>query len=161
MTKKIVSVILVTLLLFVTIVYAATTGSIQMSFMEFLTGLFEAENERMAAIKDLRFPRIIVAIFAGAALSVSGVLLQAIMRNPLADAGFIGISAGAAFTKLFIVSFIPTMFFFSPMAAFVGGAFACFLVYFTILEIRLKPVKTYFSRDCDQCDVFRFNGGND
>lgn len=95
-----------------------------------LLRIFDADNADMAAIKDLRFPRILVAIFAGAALSVAGVLLQAIMRNPLADAGFIGISAGAAFTKLFIVSFVPTLFFFSPIAAFVGGALACFFVFY-------------------------------
>ena len=138
-TKKILSFIAIVILLFLTIVYSATTGSIQMSFMDFLTGFFDATNDKMAAIKDLRFPRIIVALFAGAALSVAGVLLQAIMRNPLADAGFIGISAGAAFTKLFIVSFIPTMFFFSPIAAFLGGAFACFLVFLLSWKSGLNP----------------------
>ncbi len=141
MTKKISSFLVVLLLLFLTIVYAATTGSIQMGFGEFIVNLFDANNDKMEAIKDLRFPRIIIALFAGAALSVAGVLLQAIMRNPLADAGFIGISAGAAFTKLFIVSFVPTMFFFSPIAAFVGGAFACFLVFFLSWKSGLNPLK--------------------
>ena len=141
MTKKILSFIAIVILLFLTIVYAATTGSIQMSFMDFITGFFDATNDKMAAIKDLRLPRIIVALFAGAALSVAGVLLQAIMRNPLADAGFIGISAGAAFTKLFIVSFVPTMFFFSPIAAFIGGAFACFLVFLLSWKSGLNPLK--------------------
>ena len=141
MTKKIISILAVTILLLLTIVYAATTGSIQMDFMEFLTGLFDANNEKMAAIRDLRFPRILVAIFAGAALSVAGVLLQAIMRNPLADAGIIGISSGAAFTNLFIVSFVPTYFFFSPIAAFIGGALACFLVFLLSWKSGLNPLK--------------------
>ena len=141
MTKKIISILAVTILLLLTIVYAATTGSIQMSFGEFMTGLFDANNEKMAAIRDLRFPRILVAIFAGAALSVAGVLLQAIMRNPLADAGIIGISSGAAFTKLLIVSFVPTYFFFSPIAAFIGGALACFLVFLLSWKSGLNPLK--------------------
>ncbi len=141
MTKRIISFGVIAVLLFVTIVYASTTGSIKMSFIEFITSLFDANNEKMAAIKDLRFPRILVALFAGAALSVAGVLLQAIMRNPLADAGFIGISAGAAFTKLFIVSFVPTMFFFSPIAAFIGGAIACFLVFLLSWKSGLNPLK--------------------
>lgn len=141
MTKKIVSVIAVTALLCVTIIYAATTGSVQISYMEFITGLFDSTNEKMAAIRDLRFPRIFVAIFAGAALSVAGVLLQAIMRNPLADAGIIGISSGAAFTKLFIVSFFPTYFFFSPIAAFAGGAVACLLVFVLSWRSGLNPLK--------------------
>ena len=141
MTKKIISILAVAILLLLTIVYAATTGSIQMGFMEFLTSLFDANNEKMAAIRDLRFPRILVAIFAGAALSVAGVLLQAIMRNPLADAGIIGISSGAAFMKLFIVSFVPTYFFFSPIAAFIGGALACFLVFLLSWKSGLNPLK--------------------
>lgn len=140
-TKKLLSFMAIVILLGITIIYSATTGSIKMSFLEFITAIFDTNNDKMAAIKDLRFPRIIVALFAGAALSVSGVLLQAIMRNPLADAGFIGISAGAAFTKLFIVSFVPTMFFFSPMAAFIGGAFACFLVFLLSWKSGLNPLK--------------------
>lgn len=79
--------------------------------------------------------------FAGAALSVAGVLLQAIMRNPLADAGIIGISSGAAFTKLFIVSFFPAYFFFSPIAAFIGGAIACLLVFALSWKSGLDPLK--------------------
>ncbi|WP_413365069.1 FecCD family ABC transporter permease [Lysinibacillus sp. 3P01SB] len=141
MTKKIVSIIAVMGLLGLTIIYAATTGSVQISYMEFLTGLFDSTNEKMAAIRDLRFPRIFVAIFAGAALSVAGVLLQAIMRNPLADAGIIGISSGAAFTKLFIVSFFPAYFFFSPIAAFIGGAIACLLVFALSWKSGLNPLK--------------------
>lgn len=128
-------------LLGLTIIYAATTGSVQISYMEFITGLFDSTNEKMAAIRDLRFPRIFVAIFAGAALSVAGVLLQAIMRNPLADAGIIGISSGAAFTKLFIVSFFPAYFFFSPIAAFIGGAIACLLVFALSWKSGLNPLK--------------------
>ena len=70
MTKKMVSVIAVTMLLCLTIMYAATTGSVQISYMEFITGLFDGTDDKMAAIRDLRFPRILVAVFAGAALSV-------------------------------------------------------------------------------------------
>lgn len=141
MTKKIISFIIVSALLFVTIVYSATTGSIQMGFFEFIGALFEQENSKMEAIRDLRFPRIIVALFAGAALSVSGVLLQSVMRNPLADAGIIGISSGAAFVQLFIISFFPALFFMTPLFAFMGGAFACFLVFALSWKSGLSPLK--------------------
>ena len=141
MTKKIISILTVGVLLVIVAIYAATTGSIKMGFFEFLSALFDADNDTMAAIRDLRFPRILVAVFAGAALSVAGVLLQAIMRNPLADAGVIGISTGAAFTKLFIVMFVPTLFFFSPIFAFIGGALACFLVFLLSWKSGLNPLK--------------------
>ena len=141
MTKKLVSMLVVAVLLFFTVVFAATTGSIQITFGEFMKGLFDPNHEQMAVIKDLRFPRIFVAIFAGAALSVAGVLLQAIMRNPLADAGIIGISSGAAFTKLLIVSLFPMYFLYAPIAAFIGGAIACLLVFGLSWKSGLNPLK--------------------
>lgn len=123
MTKRIVSFVGVTLLLIVAIFFSATTGSVNMGLGEFIRALFGAHNDDFAVIKDLRFPRIIIAIFAGAALSVAGALLQAVMRNPLADAGVIGISAGAGFMSMFIITFVPTLFFFTPLFAFIGGVF--------------------------------------
>ncbi|MEY9970918.1 iron complex transport system permease protein [Lysinibacillus sp. RC46] len=141
MTKKIISFSIVIVLLLVSTVYAATTGSIKMGFFEFIGALFDKENSQMDAIRDLRFPRIIVALFAGAALSVSGVLLQSVMRNPLADAGVIGISSGAAFVQLLIISFFPTLFFMTPVLAFIGGAFACALVFALSWKSGLSPLK--------------------
>ena len=139
--KNLISFIVVAVLLCMTIIYSATTGSIQMSYLDFIKAFFDADHEQMAVIKDLRFPRIIVALFAGAALSVAGVLLQSIMRNPLADAGIIGISSGAAFTKLLIVSLFPLYFYFTPVAAFIGGALACFLVFVLSWKSGLNPLK--------------------
>ena len=135
------SFMVVVFLLVLTSIVAATSGSISMTIPQFIQAMFEGNNNDFAAIKDLRFPRIIIAILAGAALSVAGVLLQSIMRNPLADAGVIGISTGAAFTKLVIISFFPTLFFFSPLFAFLGGAIACFLVFALAWKSGLNPLK--------------------
>ncbi|MBA5760109.1 iron chelate uptake ABC transporter family permease subunit, partial [Escherichia coli] len=74
-------------------------------------GIFSGGNEMVDVVIDLRFPRIIIALLAGAALSVSGLLLQAVMRNPLADAGVIGISAGAKFFGFVIILFLPELYF--------------------------------------------------
>jgi iron complex transport system permease protein len=48
-------------------------------------------------VLDLRVPRTVAGIAAGIALGVSGALIQAVTRNPLADPGILGVSAGAAF----------------------------------------------------------------
>lgn len=90
----------VIVLLIGTILWAVQAGSLSMSIPAFLSGIFSGGNEMVDVVIDLRFPRIIIALLAGAALSVSGLLLQAVMRNPLADAGVIGISAGAKFLVL-------------------------------------------------------------
>jgi len=141
MNKKISSFIVVSILLLVVIIYSAITGSVKMDMMEFMRAFFGEENQNYTVIKDLRFPRIIVALFAGAALSVAGVLLQAVMRNPLADAGVIGISAGASFVQLLVITLFPMMFFYTPLLAFFGGAFACFLVFMLSWKSGLNPLK--------------------
>ncbi|WP_075205259.1 iron chelate uptake ABC transporter family permease subunit [Leucobacter musarum] len=54
-------------------------------------------DEAQFVILDLRIPRTVVAIVVGAALGVSGGLIQALTRNPLADPGILGVNSGAAF----------------------------------------------------------------
>ncbi|XVV14954.1 FecCD family ABC transporter permease [Actinoplanes sp. CA-131856] len=49
------------------------------------------------AIRDYRLPRTVVGLVVGAALGLSGALIQALTRNPLADAGILGVHAGASF----------------------------------------------------------------
>lgn len=141
MSKKILSFIVVIAGLIAMSIYSAITGTIELSVPDFIRALFGEENENYTVIKDLRFPRILVAIFAGAALSVAGVLLQAVMRNPLADAGIIGISAGASFMQTFILTVFPMLFFMSPILSFTGGAFACFLVFSLSWKSGLNPLK--------------------
>lgn len=116
------------------------SGSIQLPFFELIQGIIEKNHEEAAVVYDLRFPRIIVAGFAGAALAVSGALLQAVMRNPLADASIIGISSGANLTALIAVTIMPQWFYFMPMFAFIGGLFACFLVYTLSWRGGLSPL---------------------
>lgn len=54
---------------------------------------------------DLRMPRLVLAILAGAALAVSGALLQGLFRNPLADPGLLGISSGGAVGAVVFILF--------------------------------------------------------
>src|SRR5690606_36157247 len=91
------------LLLFVSL-YSMITGSIEVGLGDLITGLFTGTNENVEIIKDLRLPRIIIALFAGACLSVSGVLLQAVLRNPLAEPGIIGVSSGAGFVSILMIT---------------------------------------------------------
>lgn len=55
------------------------------------------EQDIRDIVWNLRLPRTFLAYFAGAALAVAGVLAQSWTRNPLADPGFIGVTAGASF----------------------------------------------------------------
>lgn len=121
--------------------YSINSGSIQVSPIELFKGLLSGAGGDVAVVRDLRLPRIIIALFAGASLSVSGVLLQAVMRNPLADPGIIGVSSGAGFMSILIVSIFPTLFFYMPLFAFLGGALAFFLVYMFSWKSGLDPLR--------------------
>jgi iron complex transport system permease protein len=122
-------------------VYAAITGSIRITAVDLIAGLFSGTDERVDVIRDLRFPRIIMSMLVGAVLAVSGALLQAVMRNPLADAGIIGISAGAGVFTMVLAGLLPMLFFWTPLFAFIGGAIACLLVYTFAWQGGLSPLR--------------------
>ena len=63
-----------------------------------LPGFTEADysREQLAVIWYIRLPRMLVGVLVGAALGISGAVMQGIFSNPLADPGLIGISSGAA-----------------------------------------------------------------
>jgi iron complex transport system permease protein len=129
------------LLLAALVLFSARTGSIDVSFGRLLHGLFTAYDRDVAIIFDLRFPRIFVALLGGAAMAVSGVLLQAVMKNPLADPTIIGVSGGAAFAAVVTVAFAPALFFFVPLLSFAGGLGAFFIVYALSWRSGLSPVR--------------------
>lgn len=120
---------------------AVNTGSLKVTPQELASGLFVAYDDRVATIWDLRFPRIFIALVGGAGLAVSGVLLQAVIRNPLADPGIIGISSGAAFAAVVVTAFFPALFYFVPLFAFLGGLVAFALVYSLSWHNGLSPLR--------------------
>ena len=84
------------------------------------------------AILSLRLARILGAGFAGAALSVSGAILQAILRNPLADPYVLGISAGGGLgaALMIVIGGLAALGVWSvPVASFAGAILTIFLVY--------------------------------
>ncbi|ALE04015.1 FecCD family ABC transporter permease [Bartonella ancashensis] len=87
---------------------------------------------------DIRLPRIILGLLVGAALAVSGVLMQGLFRNPLADPGIIGVSAGASLGAVLVIvigiNFPPLLTpFLEPykliMGAFLGGLLSTTIIY--------------------------------
>jgi iron complex transport system permease protein len=123
------------------LLFAMKTGSISVTWGELTRGLFAEYDPRVAAIYDLRFPRILVALLSGAMLSASGLLLQAVLKNPLADPGVIGISGGAAFAAAVVTAFFPALYFSVPVFAFAGGAAAFILIYSLSWKGGLDPVR--------------------
>ena len=88
---------------------------------------------------------LISAILIGAALSVGGALLQSVMRNPLADPGTIGVSAGAGTAATTILLLFPHMTTAVPIFAFGGAALACGLIYLLAWKGGVDPVRIILS----------------
>ena len=141
-TPRKVAAFLVTMAALIALFFVAVnTGSLQVGPMQLLSGLFVSYDETVSAIYDLRLPRILIAMVGGAATAVAGVLLQAAIRNPLADPGIIGVSAGASFAAVLVTAFFPMLLFFTPVFAFAGGLVAFGLVYSLSWRGGLSPLR--------------------
>jgi len=141
--SKLVIPILLALLL-VTVGCAIAFGAVSISLTDmfgavnhFFTGAGPA-NIHEGVFWQLRLPRVLLCAVTGAILSVSGVLMQGLFRNPIVEPGLVGTSAGAAFgaSVVFVLSasFIPELKAFAgtwlvPLFAFAGGLLATFIVY--------------------------------
>jgi len=93
-----------------------------------LTG-YDPADPAQAIIIEMRLPRVIAALVIGAALAVSGVVMQAMVRNPLADPGLTGVNAGAALAVvlgLFWLGALPQLAI--AALALLGAALAAILV---------------------------------
>lgn len=96
-----------------------------------------SDRDRIVLL-ELRLPRLAMALAVGSALAVAGVLLQGLFRNPLADPGIVGINAGSALGAVLAIvlggALPPAVLAVAgpalvPMAAFLGGWGATFLLY--------------------------------
>ena len=139
--RKIISFLITGAALIVLFLVAVNTGSLKASPEQILRGLFVAYDETVATIYSLRFPRILIAMLAGASVAVSGVMLQAVMKNPLADPGIMGSISGAGMAAVLVTSFAPSLYLAVPVFAFLGGVFACGLVYLLSWKGDLSPLR--------------------
>ena len=73
---------------------AITFGSYGLSIIDYF--LCKTSQIQNTVLIEIRLPRVILSCLAGASLGISGAALQGLFRNPLADPGLIGVSAGAA-----------------------------------------------------------------
>ena len=85
--------------------------------------------EQRIIIADIRLPRVLMAIVVGSALAVAGAAYQALLRNPLADPGILGISSGAALGAITATIFAESLPISRPVAAFIGAVVTITIVY--------------------------------
>ncbi len=121
------------LLLPLAVLLAAGVGAYYVPPQEIPRILLERSDQAYAVLVSVRFPRVILAVVAGALLALSGAVMQGLFRNPLADPGLIGVSAGAGLGAAVFIILLPGAgaleVFALPLAAFVGGVLATLLVW--------------------------------
>lgn len=89
-----------------------------------------ATSDTITMIREIRLPREVAAIFVGAALAVAGAIMQGITRNPLADPGLLGLTAGANAALAITMAFIPSAnYYYIMIACFIGAAAGVVLVF--------------------------------
>ncbi|MDG9701387.1 iron ABC transporter permease [Streptomyces sp. DH37] len=92
-----------------------------------LLGGGDGDADARFTVLELRLPRTAVAVAVGAALGVAGAVLQATARNPLAEPGLLGVSAGASFAVVLAIVLGASATTVGPYAAVLGAAAGCLL----------------------------------
>ena len=112
--------------LLVTILLSLMSGSYETPIAELIKGIFGLSADRRInlVVQNIRLPRILTAVIAGAGLGLAGCILQAVLRNPLASASTLGVSQGATFGAAFAIVVLglgANSGFGIPLCAFVGS----------------------------------------
>lgn len=127
--------------LFVSVVLACfwslSAGAVPVSWGVIVNTLFDLDGpQQQYIILKSRLPRTLLAILTGGSLAMSGMIVQALLRNPLASPKIIGINSGAALGVCLMVLFLPAVSLrYLPLAAVAGGSMAA-LAIFVSAELR-------------------------
>lgn len=127
------------IILIVGIVIATGIGAVNVPILETTKILlknigiydFDVRADLESIIFYVRFPRVIVAAIVGAALAISGAVMQGMFRNPMADPGIIGVSSGASLGAVIAIALGLTSvsMFMMPIFASVGAIIAVLIIY--------------------------------
>ncbi|WP_375105625.1 FecCD family ABC transporter permease [Lysinibacillus fusiformis] len=137
-------ILLLSLLLVITTIIGLSAGSDFIHpFIVVKELLGYGNGEYDFVLHTLRLPRILMALLVGAALGVAGLILQGIIRNPLAAPDIIGVTSGASMGAIiFIVYFMGSVGIqFLPLAAISGAAIISFIIYLLSWRKGVTPIR--------------------
>lgn len=119
--------------LLITVILALKSGAvpIQWSDVFAIIGVgADVDPLKRSVLLELRLPRVLFAAVAGGALALSGAVMQALFRNPLAEPGLVGISAGASLGVVVTLLLGFSDHWFTSAAGFMGAMLATLSAYF-------------------------------
>jgi len=124
--------------------FSLTNGSVEINAGEVFTNFFgesALDETRRQILENIRLPRTIAAMLVGINLALSGAILQAVMKNPLADPHIIGISSGAGLFGIFVLLIFDDAGALMTPAAFIGAMLAAVLIYLLAWKDGIKPIR--------------------
>lgn len=132
--KRFPMILILIVLILLSIFISLHTGVFKLTPMEAIQALIgTGEEHHRLVLFEFRLPRIVIALLIGAGLAISGMILQGVTRNELADPGIVGIHAGAGLFVATWMMFLKSAFhdppFIISLLAFVGGLVAALLIY--------------------------------
>ncbi|WP_373604615.1 FecCD family ABC transporter permease [Bhargavaea cecembensis] len=119
-------------LLAASFVLALTLGAADTGIRDVWQAVFSGSGEHAAVLRGLRIPRVLAAVFTGAALAVAGAVMQGVTRNPLADPGLLGLTSGANAALALSLALIPGITYTGILAACFIGAAAGMAIVFSV-----------------------------
>ena len=140
--KKIMLLALFLLLAILGMLVSVMLGSVEIPAAEVwqtLLGYGAGTHEQI--LMNIRLPRTLVAALVGINLALSGAILQAVMKNPLADPHIIGISSGAGLLGILVMLALPQYAFMITPAAFLGALGAAFVIYLLAWKNGIQPIR--------------------
>lgn len=132
MTRRVLGLVLLALGIVVVSFVSLAFGTRQIELSVVVDAILSPDlsNNDHAVVRDLRVPRTVIGLLAGAALAVAGGIMQGLTRNPLADPGLLGVNAGASLFVVLGITFLGiTAASGYVWFAFAGAAAATVLVY--------------------------------
>lgn len=165
--------------LIVSIILGVCFGSVRIPVFEFFSAVFTAENTvNYRIINAVRVPRVLASVLAGSALAVSGVIIQAVLENPLAAPSIIGVNSGAGFFAVLTMALFPYNTALVPAAAFFGAMLSVTTVYIiarkngaskitlvlagvavgNLLSAGINTITTFFPDSLTGANAFRIGG---
>ena len=115
-------------------------GTYTLSFEE-IWAAFQPDDKNYFTLMEYRLPRAVLAILLGGALAISGVLVQSVVRNPLASPDILGINNAAGLIAVSVLMFLPNLaFYWMPIFAFLGGVLS-FAILWIVCGFNFRPIK--------------------
>ena len=127
-------------LLFVLSIIHLTQGQAEFTASQLLKDVW-VEGRIQDIVVSLRLPRLVIGIFAGGALAVSGAILQTLTKNPLASPGTLGINAGAFFFVVLSMIFFPSLLGNFPFLTALFGAVLSALMVIILSGKQMDPIR--------------------